>query len=254
MHVLITGASSGIGDAIAREFAGHGHSVSLVARREKELQALAASFSGPSFVRPADLSQPEVCEAVLTDCEEALGPIDVLVNNAGIQYVEPTDGITIDRMRRLFEVDLLTPLALIQGVLPSMIGRGAGHIVNVSSVAGITHTPGMCHYNGAKAGLAACSESLRVEVAPQGVHVLTVYPGPVRSPMEEAARGAFEESWATKYIPTGDAATLAKLIHKAVLRREERIVYPASYGLTRFTRVSSQWFTDRLTPPVLKNK
>ncbi len=253
MHALITGASSGIGDAIAREFAAQGWDVSLVARRKENLDALAAELKVKTFVRPADLSDPGVCTDVIEDCVKALGPIDVLVNNAGIQYVEPTSGVSVERMQRLLNVNLTSPLTLMQLVMPDMIARKAGAIINIASVAAITHTPGMCHYNGSKAGLAACSESLRVELAPQGVHVLTVYPGPVRSAMEEAARQQYEESWATKYIPTGDASTLARKIFTGATKKIARIVYPSSYGLTRFTRVSSQWFTDVLTPGLREN-
>lgn len=248
MHALITGASSGIGEAIAREFAAHGVDVSLVARRENNLRELTRELTVKTFVRPADLSQPPVCQDVINDCVAALGPIDILVNNAGIQYVEPAIDVSIERMRMLFEVDLLSPLALIQHVLPSMLKRRAGHIVNISSMAGIVHTPGMCFYNGAKAGLAGCSESLRVEVEPAGVHVLTVYPGPIHTPMEDEARAAFEPSLSEKALPTGDANVLAQKIYKGLGKRQERIVYPASYAVTRYARVSSQWFTDRFTP------
>ncbi len=253
MHALITGASSGIGDAIAREFAAQGWDVSLVARRQENLEELAATLKVKTFVRPADLSVPGVCKAVIDDCVDALGPIDVLVNNAGIQYVEPTAGISIERMQRLFDVNLTSPLALMQLVMPDMIARNAGTIINIASVAAITHTPGMCHYNGSKAGLAACSESLRVELAPEGVHILTVYPGPVRSAMEEAARQQYQESWAMKQMPTGDSATLARKIFAGVTHKTARIVYPSSYGLTRFTRVTSQWFTDVFTPALRKS-
>lgn len=253
MHALITGASSGIGDAITREFAAQGWDVSLVARRKENLDSLAAELKVKTFVRSADLSDPGVCTEVIDDCIKALGPIDVLVNNAGIQYVEATSGVSIERMQRLLNVNLASPLTLMQLVMPDMIARKSGAIINIASVAAITHTPGMCHYNGSKAGLAACSESLRVELAPQGVHVLTVYPGPVRSAMEEAARQQYEESWTTKYIPTGDAAILARKIFTGTTKKIARIVYPSSYGLTRFTRVSSQWFTDVLTPGLREN-
>jgi short-subunit dehydrogenase len=252
MHALITGASSGIGEAIARQYAARGWSVSLVARRKNLLDDLAASLNTPTFVRAADLADPGVVQPVIDECVAALGPIDALINNAGIQYVEPVEGVSVERMRTMFEVDLLAPLTMIQHALPSMLERKTGTIINIASVAAITHTPGMCHYNGAKAGLAACSESMRVELEPTGVHVLTVYPGPVRSPMEEAGRQAFTESWATRYIPTGDADVLAKKIFEAMQTKADRIVYPASYAMTRFSRVSSQWFTDKFTPPLKK--
>ena len=250
MHIVLTGASSGIGEAMARFWGDRGHKLTLAARREDLLTDLAGELSCDTLVYRADLSDLAVCPQLVEAAVERFGPIDVLVNNAGIQYVEPAVGVSPERAERLFTVDLLAPLQLQGHVLPSMIERRSGTIVNISSVAGIIATPGMMHYNAAKAGLAAASESLRVELRGTGVHVLTVYPGPVESPMEAAAKNAYTDSAAARSVPTGKADELARLIDTAIERRTARIVYPRIYGLTRYTRVISQWITDRATPPL----
>lgn len=247
-HVMITGASSGLGEAMARHYATQGYTITLAARRQALLEELAGSLDVETFVRPSDLSDLSQCEALISDAEAALGPVDVLINNAGVQYVEPTVGVTPERGERLLTIDLLAPLRLIHHVLPGMIERGEGHIINVASMAGLIFTPGMCHYNAAKAGLAAASESLRAEIRGSGVHVLTVYPGPVASDMEAAAREQFETSSIVDKLPTGTPEGLAALVFDAMHKHKERVVYPKVYGLSRFTRSSSQWFTDRFSP------
>lgn len=247
-HVLVTGASSGLGEAMARHYASQGYAVTLAARREGLLEEIAQSLEVETFVRPSDLSELEQCAALIGEAEAALGPIDVLINNAGVQYVEPTLGVTPERGERLLTIDLLAPLRLIHHVLPGMIERGEGHIVNIASMAGLIFTPGMCHYNAAKAGLAAASESLRAEIHDSGVHVLTVYPGPVASDMETAAREQFKQSSLVDSLPTGTPEGLSTLVFDAMIKRKPRVVYPKVYGLSRFTRSSSQWFTDKFSP------
>jgi short-subunit dehydrogenase len=248
MHCLITGASSGIGEGLARYAATQGWTLTLAARRADALERLAGELAVDSFVRPTDVSDLDDLAALVGEAEARLGPIDVLVNNAGVQYVEPTLGVSVERLRRLIDIDLTAPLALIALVGPGMKARGRGTIVNIASMAGIIHTPGMCHYNGAKAGLAAASESLRVELRPSGVHVVTVYPGPVTTPMEQAARASYGDSAAVRYVPTGTTEGLAKLVVAAVTKRRARVVYPRVYGITRPFRITAQWITDRVTP------
>lgn len=250
MHVLITGASSGLGEGMARDFAAAGWSLTLAARRKAMLDALADALDTPTHTIAVDLSDLARCAEVISEAEAALGPVDALINNAGLQYVEPTVGIGHERGELLFAVNLLAPMRLIHEVLPGMLARGAGCVVNISSMAGVTPTPGMCHYNAAKAGLAAASESLRVELAESGVHVVTVYPGPVTSPMETKAREAFPEHWTVKNVPTGTPEGMAKLVREAIVKKKPRVFYPKVYGAARYSRVLSQWLTDTFTPPI----
>jgi short-subunit dehydrogenase len=165
MHILITGASSGIGESMARHFAASGHTLTLVARREGALHAIAQAFAQANiFVRPADLSDPAVCEAVIADAERERSPLDVPVNNAGVQYVELGAGVSPGRVACIFNVDLVAPLVLMHHALRGILARGQGCVVNIASVAGLVSTPGMAHYNGAKSGFAATSETFHVEL------------------------------------------------------------------------------------------
>ncbi len=245
-HVVVTGASSGIGAALAREYLRRGDRVTLVARRRNLLDELAAA--GSAHVIAADLSDPTRVDDVLRDAERAFGAIDVLVNNAGVQIVEPSEAQNWERAEALLRLDLHTPLRLIQATLPAMLSRGSGAIVNIASMAAIAPTPGMLFYNAAKGGLAAASEALRAEVSGRGVRVVTVYPGPVTSAMEAAARGAYEESTAVRRVPTGDPDVLARLVARAVDRNTARVIYPGVYGLARMFPGTTRWFMDRFTP------
>jgi uncharacterized protein len=245
-HVVVTGASSGIGAAFARHWLQRGDRVTLVARRRNLLDELATG--GSAHVIAADLADPASVDGVLQEAERAFGAIDVLVNNAGVQIVAPAEEQNWERAEALLRLDLHTPLRLIQAALPAMLARGSGTIVNVASMAAIAPTPGMLFYNAAKAGLAAASEALRSEVAARGVRVVTVYPGPVTSAMEAAAREAYEASSAMNRVPTGHPDVLAALVARAVDRNTARVIYPGVYGLARMFPGTTRWFMDRFTP------
>lgn len=250
MHVLLTGASSGIGAALASHFGDLGWKQTLVARRENLLNEVAESIDAPTFVRPADLSSSADLQSLFEDARAQHGPIDILVNNAGVQYVQPAVSVTEDQTELIFNVNLIVPMHLTRIALGEMLERRSGTIVNIASMAGITPTPGMCHYNATKSGLGAASESLRVELKNSGVHVFTVYPGPVHSPMEAEARKNIQQSWIANAAPTGDPETLARLISKGIAKKQARLIYPRFYAMARYNRVFSQWVTDTFTPPL----
>jgi short-subunit dehydrogenase len=250
MHVVVTGASSGIGEAIAREYLNRGAKVTLIARRRDRLDKLAAGHEERTHVVQADLGNPDVAFAWLDAAENAMGPIDVLVNNAGIQIVKSVLETTWEEGEKLLVLDLHTPLRLTQLVLKRMVPRKSGTIVDIASMAALGPTPGMFFYNAAKAGLAAASEGLRAEMKPHGIHVVTVYPGPVTSDMEAAGRAAYEQTAATKYTPTGAPDVLARMIAGAVAKKRDRVVYPRLYGLSRHFPNMTRWALDALTPPL----
>lgn len=179
-----------------------------------------------------------------------MGPIDVLVNNAGVQIVKSVLETTWEDGERLLVLDLHTPLRLTQLVLKRMVPRKSGTIVDIASMAALAPTPGMFFYNAAKAGLGAASEGLRAEVKPYGVHVVTVYPGPVASDMEAAGRAAYEATAASKYTPTGAPDVLARMIANAVEKKRPRVVYPRLYALSRHFPNATRWALDALTPPL----
>ena len=132
MHVVVTGASSGIGEAIAREYFARGASVTLVARRKEHLERIAAAGTGRAHVVNADLADPGAAWTWVDEAESALGPIDVLVNNAGIQIVKHAADTEWDAAERLLRLDLLVPLRLTTLVLQRMIPRRSGTIVDIA--------------------------------------------------------------------------------------------------------------------------
>jgi short-subunit dehydrogenase len=247
-HVVVTGASSGIGEALVREWVAAGARVTMVARRQALLDALEAELGDAVRVVVADLGEPAQATAWVDGAVAELGPIDVLVNNAGVQIVAATTDVDVAAMRSLMEVDLLTPLALIGAVLPSMLARNSGAIVNVSSLAGLAPTPGMTHYSAAKAGIAAASECLRGELRRTGVHVVTVYPGPVDTPMARAAYAIVPPTFAVRMLPEGTPAQLAKRVRAAVERRRARVIYPRAYAVARHTPAVTRMMMDAFTP------
>lgn len=251
MHVAITGASSGIGEAVAREYMKRGARVTLVARRKELLVEITKNAAdGTTHLVQADLSDTSAACAWVDAAEATLGPIDVLVNNAGVQIVKSVPDVDWKDAERMLLLDLFTPLRLTQFILPRMIARKSGTIVDVSSMAAIAPTPGMYFYNAAKGGLAAASESLRSEVKRHGIHVVTVYPGPVTSALEAAGRGAYEESATSRNVPTGTPDVLARLIADAVVSKRARVVYPGVYAVARHFPNVTRWFLDAFTPPL----
>lgn len=251
MHVVITGASSGIGEALAREYFTRRASVTLVARRVELLQSLAKETDTKTHLVQADLSEASQVTSWVNDAEAALGPIDVLINNAGVQIVRAFTDTPFEDGERLLQVDLLAPLRLSHFVAKKMIERKSGTLVDVSSMAAIAPTPGMAFYNAAKGGLAAASEALRAELKPHGVHVVTVYPGPVATPMETAGRAAYEESWVAKMLaPAGEAPVLARMVADAVEQKDARVIYPVMNALGRHFPAMTRVLLDAFTPKV----
>jgi short-subunit dehydrogenase len=259
MHIVITGASSGIGAALARELGAAGHSLTLVARRKELLDALARDIDtarasvdedGPrTHVVPHDLSDPTRATEWLAAAEEALGPVDVLINNAGVQIVAPTETVDPTEGERLIAIDLLSPLRLTRAVLPNMIARGKGVIVDVASMAALAPTAGMTHYNAAKAGLAAASEAMRGELRGTGVHVITVYPGIIdTTDMAKAAIDKFEPSFLLSRAPRGTAVILAQHVRRAIEKKTARVIYPRSGAWSRWFPTLTRVVMDRFTP------
>lgn len=252
MHVAVTGASAGIGEAIAREFSRSGAKVSLVARSRDKLEAIAKDLSGASFVAASDLRDVERACDWIAPAEAALGPIDVLVNNAGVQIVGPTDEMDVDRCEAMLRLDLHTPLRLTRALLPAMLARRSGTIVDIASLGVLAPLSGMFYYNAAKAGLALASESLRGELRGTGVHVVTVYPGPVDTELGRNGYKKYKESFTMKLAPFGTVEGLARLVRRAVERRRARVIYPRIYAVTRYFPNLTRWVTSRFSPPLLR--
>jgi short-subunit dehydrogenase len=179
---LVTGASSGIGAAIAVELARRGAIVGAVARREDRLADVIDRCRGGSprsIALPGDVADPQACDRVVAELQDHAGPISILVNNAGISPAEDPVHRTFADMDRILAVNLLPPVRLAGALLPGMVQRGAGSVINVTSVSGQVPNPGEPAYGASKAALARWSHGLAVELAGTGVHVGVLSPGPI---------------------------------------------------------------------------
>ena len=250
MHVVITGASAGIGEALAREFHKRGATLSLLARRKQKLEQLAKELGSRSHIYSADLANPKAAAATLAECARDQGPVDVLVNNAGVQIIAAAQDTDPDEGERLLALNVATPLRLIHDVLPSMLERKQGTIVNMASMAGLSPVPNMLYYNASKGGLGNASEALRGELAGTGVNVLTVYPGPVHTAMGDSGIEKYEATSVAEMAPWGTAEELASLVVRAVELREASIIYPRAYAISRWFPNLSRWFSLRFAPPL----
>ncbi len=179
---IVTGASSGIGAALARELARRGTMVALVARRADRLDEVLADcvVTAPaSRSYPADLSDPERAAELALTIWDDFGGVDVLVNNAGIPLRRPVQRVTMDEVRRAMTVNYFSPVAMTLALLPGMLARRRGTIVNVSSLGGRLGIPTEAAYCGSKFALAGWSESMAGDLAGTGVSVRLVLPGAI---------------------------------------------------------------------------
>jgi NADP-dependent 3-hydroxy acid dehydrogenase YdfG len=174
---VVTGASSGIGEATVRALAGAGASVALGARRADRLQAIAESVEGKTLVQEVDVSDEEQARSLIQRAHDELGGLDILVNNAGVMLLGPVADADTDEWRTMIAVNLLGLLYCTHAALPLLEGSGGGDVVNVSSVAGRRADAGAAVYNMTKFGVHAFSEALRQEALHAGIRVTTVAPG-----------------------------------------------------------------------------
>ena len=188
----VTGASSGIGEALARALAREGASLVLSARREAELERVRASCPDPARVRlvPVDLLDASARPSASAAAEAAFGRIDVLVLAAGVSQRANALEADPTSVRRLFELDFFAPIDLARVVVPGMVARGRGRVVVVSSVVGHVPTPGRSSYAAAKHALHGWFDALRAEIHGTGVHVTLLCPGYVRTEISRNALAA----------------------------------------------------------------
>jgi 3-oxoacyl-[acyl-carrier protein] reductase len=195
-NALVTGASGGIGGAIARALHAQGASVALAGTREAALSALAAELGGRAPIFVADLSLPDEPERLVKEAEAALGQVDILVSNAGVTR----DGLAM-RMRdedwqAVLDINLTAGFKLIRAVLRGMLRRRHGRIISITSLVGIAGNPGQANYAASKAAIIGMSKSIAAEVASRGITVNCIAPGFIATAMterlsdEQRARGA----------------------------------------------------------------
>ncbi|MDB6176551.1 3-oxoacyl-ACP reductase FabG [Paracoccus sp. Z330] len=184
-NALVTGASGGIGGAIAKALHAAGASVALSGTREAPLQELAAELGERAHVVPANLSDADAVAALPKAAAEAMGSVDVLVNNAGITRDNLFMRMSDDEWQQVLDVNLTSVFRLSRGVLRGMMKARWGRIVNITSVVGTTGNPGQGNYAAAKAGLVGMSKSLAYEVASRGITVNCVAPGFIATAMTD---------------------------------------------------------------------
>ncbi len=229
-RVLVTGASRGIGRSLATAFAGAGASVALVARDGDMLQTLADELGGSAH--PTDLLDRDQADVLVERVEDEAGPIDVVVNNAGLAVEGPLWEHDADDVDSQIRLNLIVPLELCRQAIPRMIERGGGHLVNVASLAAIAAVPGMTAYAASKAGLAQGSAALRDELRGLPVGVTTVLVGGV--PTEMLALGesyppfhkAFERLRQVQLVPDTDPDVLAAAVVRGVERGKRSVFLP----------------------------
>ena len=199
---LVTGASGGIGDAIARALHAQGAKVVLSGTREERLRDLADSLGDNAFVHAADLRDAAAAAALVEAAEKAAGPLDILVNNAGMTKDMLALRMSDQDWQTVLDVDLSAPFRLARAALRGMVRRRSGRIVNISSIVGATGNAGQANYAAAKAGLVAMSKSLAQEVASRGITVNVVAPGFVVTPMTDALNDS-QKAKLSEQIPLG---------------------------------------------------
>jgi short-subunit dehydrogenase len=223
-RVLVTGASKGIGAALARAFAERGATLGLVARSESD----AASLAGEGHVAlVADVTDPQSLAAAV----ESFGRVDVVVANAGVAHYQDFSELAPERAAQMTEINWTGTLNTVRVVLPGMLERGAGHVVVVASGAGFRAFPQASVYGATKAAQRAFSEALRHELASTGVSVTTVYPGEIKSRLHAHERDTMPEWYnADEAAP---AEELAERVVDAVVKDERAVHYPSSVRLLR---------------------
>lgn len=247
---LVTGASSGIGEATARELARQWARVALFARRENRLEEVADGIrrgGGKVMVLTGDVTDPA---AVLSDVQRLLADwkrVDVLVNNAGRGMAAPFEAVTAQELRDLLEVNLIGVLTATQAVLPAMRQQGSGHIINVSSVAGRRGLPLRSAYNATKFALVGLTEALRQELRGTGIRVSLVYP---ISTVTEFHDAEVKKAEPRRYGPVQSAEQVAGAIVRCVQRpRPEVYPYPPARILAVLSALAPgfvDWMMERL--------
>jgi 3-oxoacyl-[acyl-carrier protein] reductase len=182
---LVTGASGGIGAAIARALHASGAVVMLTGRRRAALDALCATLGERAHVAVADLAEPAAADRLIRDAEAAMGRVDILVNNAGFARDALALRMSDEDWQAVLDIDLTAAFRLTRAALRGMVRRRHGRIIAVTSIVAVTGNPGQANYAAAKAGMIGMSKSLAAEIAGRGITVNCVAPGLIATPMTE---------------------------------------------------------------------
>lgn len=224
--VIITGASSGIGEALARLFASEGAKLSLAARSQDKLETLARSLGPDAMPIRTDMTKPAAIREMVQLTAERFGRVDILINNAGVGIYGAFADTPPEQIEHLVATNWLGPVHAIQAVLPYMRKQRAGQIINISSVAGKISIPWMSTYCSTKFALNALSYGLRMELAEENIQVVSVCPGRIKTPFTD---NAFKDAQTSPLRPGGiSAERVARAVLRASLHNKREIVVPVS--------------------------
>ena len=250
--VLITGASSGIGAGLAREFVSQGASVALLARRAERLRTLAAEIraaGGHALAIPCDVTREGDLERAVALTVAGLGPIDVVVANAGFAVAGPFKKLRLDDYRRQFETNLFGVLRTVYATIDELM-RSRGTLVIIGSVSGHISTPGNSPYAMSKHAVRAYAEALRVELAPQGVAVVLITPGFVDSEIRRLDNRGRLHPNAPDSVPAWlrmPTERAARQIARATARRRREKIVTLHGKLAVFLQRHAAWLVRRVT-------
>jgi short-subunit dehydrogenase len=241
---IVTGASAGLGRALADELAEQGYAVGLIARREGPLREACHDLHERGHTvacAVADVTNREALQRAVSDLAGALGAIDLAIANAGVGLPDRLDPFDVDVVEQTFAVNLMGVINVIAAVLPGMRQRGAGHIVGISSLGADRGMPGSAAYGASKAALNAYLEGLRVSLRPEGIAVTTVCPGFIRTAM--TAQNDFQMPGLM------EPQQAARRVVRGLSRRPAVIRFPLSMSLLmRVLRLMPDAVLGRLLP------
>ncbi|MEM7124558.1 MAG: 3-oxoacyl-[acyl-carrier-protein] reductase [Pseudomonadota bacterium] len=221
---LVTGASGGLGGAIARGLHGQGATVGIAGRRQDALDELAGSLGERCHVLVADLAEAEAPAALAAAADEAMGQVDILINNAGITRDTLAMRMKDDDWQAILDVNLTAGFRLTRALLRGMLKRRHGRIVGITSIVGVTGNPGQVNYAAAKAGMIGMSKSLAQEVAERGITVNCIAPGFIETAMTDALNDDVRANLLQR-IPAGRLGASDDIAAAAVFLASDEAAY-----------------------------
>ena len=256
MRIILTGASMGIGEAAAEALAAPGTKLALVARSRGKLEKVAAEVKkrgGQAIIIQADLSKPEDAARVVPEALEALGGVDVLINNAGVGNAGTLAAMKMEIMRHVMEVNLFSVVRLMQDVIPAMREQGGGHIINISSVVSKISLPTAGGYSASKFALNGISDAARVELAGENIKVTTLCPGVVRSNFHANLLGGERKALGSAgWTPEQVALAIVRAVNNPTRERVLGIANKVLVGLSRLSPGLVAWILGRIYERRLK--
>lgn len=240
MAVFITGASSGLGAALARHYAAQGHVLGLLARRGERLNALIETLPGSHHMYVVDVCDREALHAAAEDFIRQVGHVDIVIASAGISAGTLTEErADFDVFKAIFETNVMATVSTFEPFVPLMKQVGTGTLVGIASVAGVRGLPGAGAYSASKAAVATYCESLRLELKPFGLSVVTIAPGYIKTEM--TAKNPYSMPFLL------DADIFARRAARSISQHNSYVVIPWQMGIVgKIMRALPNWLYDRL--------